>query len=150
MKSNPASYIIKTVAKNGCGIDCASKGEIKEAFKYLKPEDIVYSNPVKEPDDIRWAKNNNIKLTTADTIEELHKINSLAPKMKILWRLAIKETSTDKLSTPFSGKFGDDIDSEEEIHSRMKQIQDLGISLEGIHFHCGSGAHGSSAFGRAI
>jgi diaminopimelate decarboxylase len=29
MKSNPASYIIKTVSKNKGGIDCASKGEIK-------------------------------------------------------------------------------------------------------------------------
>lgn len=43
--------------------------------------------------------------------------------MKILWRLAIKEASTDKLSTPFSGKFGDDIDTIEEIEQRMKQIQ---------------------------
>ena len=32
----------------------------------------------------------------------------------------------------------------------MQQIKDLGVVLEGIHFHCGSGAHGSSAFGRAI
>ena len=48
MKSNPASYIIKTLAKNGAGLDCASKGEIKEAFKYgVSPDDIVYSNPVK-------------------------------------------------------------------------------------------------------
>lgn len=70
MKSNPASYIIKTLVKNGVGIDCASKGEIKEAFKYgVEADDIVYSNPVKEPDDIRWAKNNNVRLTTADTIE---------------------------------------------------------------------------------
>jgi diaminopimelate decarboxylase len=56
----------------------------------VEPDDIVYSNPVKEPDDIRWAKNNNIRLTTADTLEELLKIKTLAPKMKILWRLAIK------------------------------------------------------------
>jgi len=32
----------------------------------------------------------------------------------------------------------------------MKQIQEMGIRLKGIHFHCGSGQHGSSAFGRAI
>lgn len=70
--------------------------------------------------------------------------------MKILWRLAIKEESTDKLSTPFSGKFGDDIETIEEMENRMKQIQDMGVKLEGIHFHCGSGAHGSSAFNRAI
>lgn len=32
----------------------------------------------------------------------------------------------------------------------MKQIKDMGIKLEGIHFHCGSGQHGSSAFKRAV
>jgi diaminopimelate decarboxylase len=26
----------------------------------------------------------------------------------------------------------------------------MGINLKGIHFHCGSGQHGSSAFGRAV
>lgn len=32
----------------------------------------------------------------------------------------------------------------------MKEIAELGISLKGIHFHCGSGMHGSSGFGKAI
>jgi diaminopimelate decarboxylase len=26
----------------------------------------------------------------------------------------------------------------------------MGVSLKGIHFHCGSGQHGSSAFGKAV
>jgi len=26
----------------------------------------------------------------------------------------------------------------------------MGINLKGIHFHCGSGMHGSSAFGKAV
>jgi diaminopimelate decarboxylase len=32
----------------------------------------------------------------------------------------------------------------------MKQIQEMGINLHGIHFHCGSGHHGSSGFGKAV
>lgn len=36
------------------------------------------------------------------------------------------------------------------IDERMKEIADMGITLEGIHFHCGSGMHGSSAFGKAV
>ena len=39
--------------------------------------------------------------------------------MGILWRLSIKEEESDALATQFSGKFGDDIDSEEKIHERM-------------------------------
>lgn len=26
----------------------------------------------------------------------------------------------------------------------------MGVNLKGIHFHCGSGQHGSSAFNRAV
>lgn len=70
--------------------------------------------------------------------------------MEILWRIAIKEEANDKLSTPFSGKFGDDIDTSDKIHNRMKEIKDMGIKIKGIHFHCGSGMHGSSAFGKAV
>lgn len=70
--------------------------------------------------------------------------------MGVLWRVAIKEEATDKISTPFSGKFGDDLETDEEIDARMKEIANMGINLKGIHFHCGSGMHGSSGFGRAI
>jgi diaminopimelate decarboxylase len=70
--------------------------------------------------------------------------------MSVLWRISIKEEASDNLSTPFSGKFGDDIDCEESIRERMSQIQSLGVNLKGIHFHCGSGMHGSSAFGKAV
>lgn len=112
--------------------------------------DIVYSNPIKDESDLTWAEQNGIRYTTADSIDELIKIKQLAPTMNILWRIAIKEEASDNLSTPFSGKFGDDIDSSDKIHARMHQIQQMGISLKGIHFHCGSGQHGSSAFGKAV
>jgi len=113
-------------------------------------ENIVYSNPIKDESDLVWAENNGVKYTTADSIDELIKIKELAPNMQILWRIAIKEEASDKLATPFSGKFGDDIDTDEKIHTRMHEIQEMGIKIKGIHFHCGSGLHGSSAFGRAV
>ena len=40
--------------------------------------------------------------------------------MSILWRISIKEEASDNLATPFSGKFGDDLDSDEMIEARMK------------------------------
>lgn len=151
IKSNPLNCLLKELTAGGSGLDCASRTEIKQALDLgLRSSDIVYSNPIKDENDLEWASDNGITLTTADTIEELEKIQQLAPNMKILWRIAIKEEASDKLSTPFSGKFGDDIDSEAKIHSRMKEIRAMGIKLEGIHFHCGSGQHGSSAFGRAV
>jgi len=40
--------------------------------------------------------------------------------MGILWRIAIKEEATDNLATAFSGKFGDDLEGEQEIDARMR------------------------------
>lgn len=110
---------------------------------------VVYSNSIKDESDLQWAEKNGIKMTTADSIDELVKIKALAPKMSVLWRISIKEEASDNLS-PFSGKFGDDIDCEEKIRVRMREIQEMRVNVKGIHFHCGSGLHGSSAFGRAV
>ena len=85
----------------------------------VKPSDLVYSNPIKDENDLEWAAKNKIELTTADSIDELSKIKELAPNMKILWRLSIKEDASDNLATPFSGKFGDDLDTPEKMHDRM-------------------------------
>lgn len=151
IKSNPLSCLLKELTAGGAGLDCASRSEIRQALELGLPvADVVYSNPIKDENDLEWAADNGVRLTTADTLEELSKIQQLAPRMKVLWRIAIKEEAADKLATPFSGKFGDDLDSEARIHARMKEIRDMGVKLEGIHFHCGSGQHGSSAFGRAV
>lgn len=73
---------------------------------------IVYSNPIKNEKDLKWAAETGIKLTTADSIDQLYKIKKFAPNMDILWRIAIKEEATDNLATPFSGKFGDDLEND--------------------------------------
>ena len=99
---------------------------------------------------MQWAYENGIRLTTADSIDELQKILRIAPNMRILWRVAIKEEEKDNLATPFSGKFGDDLESVDKIRERMQEIADMGIKLKGIHFHCGSGHHGSSGFKKAV
>jgi ornithine decarboxylase len=151
IKSNPAMPLLNDFHANGASFDCASRAELESVMSVgASKEDIVYSNPIKDESDLTWAENNGVKYTTADSIDELFKIKELAPSMEVLWRISIKEEACDNLSTPFSGKFGDDIDSEEKIHTRMQQIQQMGVKLKGIHFHCGSGQHGSSAFGRAV
>lgn len=132
-------------------MDCASKDQIKSSLKAgVSLDNIVYSNPIKNEKDLLWASETGVKLTTADSIDELIKIKKFAPNMDVLWRIAIKEEASDNLATPFSGKFGDDLENDEMICDRMNEISDMNIKLKGIHFHCGSGQHGSSAFGRAV
>lgn len=151
IKSNPSMPILNDLQEHGCGFDCASRAELENVLDVgASKEDIVYSNPIKDEDDLEWAERNGIRLTTADSIDELLKVRDIAPKMGVLWRISIKEEAEDNLATPFSGKFGDDLETTQQIHLRMQQIAQYGVKLRGIHFHCGSGQHGSSGFGKAV
>jgi len=151
IKSNPIEPLLDDLHQLGSGFDCASKAEIKLALdRGALREDIVYSNSVKEVSSLKYAHKNKIFLTTADTFDELEKIQQVAPKMKVLWRLSIKEDNSEQLKTVFSNKFGDDLNSVDEAEERFRQIRNMGVKLEGIHFHCGSGQNGSSSFKKAI
>ncbi|CAK69987.1 unnamed protein product (macronuclear) [Paramecium tetraurelia] len=152
IKSNPIDPILKVIVDGPYGtFDCASKGEISTVIKSGVPgSKIVYSNPVKEEKDIQYAKSMGVEITSADTIDELIKIQKIAPEMKILWRISIVEENPEQMATVFSGKFGDDIPDLDAAHKRFQQIQQMGIQLHGIHFHCGSAVQGSSSFGKAI
>lgn len=70
IKSNPINCLVKELVDGGAGLDCASKAEIKQALDLgLTASDIVYSNPIKDENDLKWATENGVTLTTADTIE---------------------------------------------------------------------------------
>lgn len=57
------------------GFDCASKTEIKIALELgTRPQDIVFSNPIKLESDLAWANKKGVTLTTADTLSEIVKI----------------------------------------------------------------------------
>lgn len=72
-------------------MDCASKAEIETSLQAgVALQNIVYSNPIKNERDLIWASNIGVKLTTADSIDELKKIKQYAPNMDVLWRIAIK------------------------------------------------------------
>lgn len=156
IKSNPIQPLLTDVVSSELGLDCASKGEIQRAFNLgVSPKEIVYSNSIKEEKDLKWALKKKVLLTTADTLEEIKKIQQTQlersdREMKILWRISIKEDSAEKLATVFSNKFGDDLVSLNDIRAKFQTIKEMGVSLAGIHFHCGSGQHGSSSFQKAV
>ena len=57
----------------------------------IDPKRIIFSNSIKKIDDLKFAKKHKVRLTTADTIDELHKISAFHPNCEILWRIAIPE-----------------------------------------------------------
>jgi diaminopimelate decarboxylase len=92
IKSNPIAPILTQVRDNQLGFDCASKNEINTVLDLgVSAKDIVYSNSVKFEKDIHYAQQVGVEYTTADSIEEIQKIAQYGNKMKVLWRISIKE-----------------------------------------------------------
>ncbi len=70
IKSSPSMDLIKDLANQGAGMDCASKAEIESSLEAgVTLDKIVYSNPIKNEKDLIWAHQTGVKLTTADSIE---------------------------------------------------------------------------------
>jgi diaminopimelate decarboxylase len=84
----------------------------------VSPDKIIYSNPIKSEKDLITAGKNGITVTTADSINEVHKIKKHAPNMKIVWRIKTEEYEKSNIS--FHKKFGDDLSTEELARKRFQ------------------------------
>ena len=62
--------------------------------------------------DIAYAHQTGIKITVADTIDQIKKIKTFAPGMQILWRISVQENKEDNLCSAFSNKFGDNLETQ--------------------------------------
>ncbi|EGR31105.1 ornithine decarboxylase, putative, partial [Ichthyophthirius multifiliis] len=102
LKYNQISPLVHDLTLNGAGLDVSSQEEIRQGLQIgVNARDIIYSNPVKEEKDIIYAAKNNVLYTTADSFNELLKIQQLAPNMKILWRISIPVDNSKEISTSF-------------------------------------------------
>lgn len=56
VKCNPHGGLLRAVAGLGCGFDCASAAEIRQALATgVQPTDIIFAHTCKLPGDIRFA-----------------------------------------------------------------------------------------------
>lgn len=93
VKCNPLKCLLKDLNALGCGFDVASIGELQRLIDIgVNPEKIIFSNPFKIEKAIILASNYGVPITVADTVGEIQKIQTLAPKMKILWRISVSES----------------------------------------------------------
>ena len=75
VKSNPNKNILNLLNQHGVNFDCASKNELYTVVNsFKKPKQIIFANPCKMIEHIKYAKNKNIDLMTFDSYEELKKI----------------------------------------------------------------------------
>lgn len=75
--------LLELLALLGTGFDCASKAEIQKVMSLgVRPERIVYANPCKQANYIKFAKNVGVDLMTFDNENELRKTKACFPNAR--------------------------------------------------------------------
>eukprot|EP01101_Sappina_pedata_P011997 TRINITY_DN8158_c0_g1_i1.p1 TRINITY_DN8158_c0_g1~~TRINITY_DN8158_c0_g1_i1.p1 ORF type:complete len:604 (-),score=320.70 TRINITY_DN8158_c0_g1_i1:112-1923(-) len=145
MKSNPDINLVRVLQTLGAGFDCASKLELVEAIEVgAQPKDIIYANPCKGPEHIRYAREKGIEMMTFDSIVELDKIHSIYPESKVVLRILPDDRNS---LMPFGVKFGA---SFEDCKILIKRCKEIGLALVGVSFHVGSGCFSSKSYVDAV
>eukprot|EP00736_Rhodelphis_marinus_P007417 Rmarinus@m.11871 len=148
VKCNPDRGILQTLAELGAGFDCASKAELQAVLDLDGPcgtPDILYANPIKMCNHLKFATKNGVDIMTFDSEDELIKISMHAPNAKLVLRLYTTDESMSLC--PLGHKFGASLDSCAKLFTKAKE---LGLSVVGVSFHVGSGCLESTAFLEAV
>jgi ornithine decarboxylase len=141
IKANPSIEIIKILTKpkiplNNCiGFDSASINEIKLSLDYIKPNNIIYTNPhmIPHEKEILCSLLKKTSLKVVDTLCEVKKIEEYKIKTDLLIRLI---SNIHVANVKFDSKFGCDLKEAFEI---LKYADEHNLKIKGISFHIGSG-----------
>lgn len=145
IKCNPNKKIIDTLNGLGVNFDCASQLEIQQILDVTNdPGRIIFANPCKTPDHIRYAREKSVDLVTFDCEEEMFKIQKYHPGARLVLRLAVDDS---KSQIKFSKKFGCSLANVKKL---LLLSQVLELNVVGFSFHVGSKCMSSETYYRAV
>ena len=165
VKSNPDPMILNVLAKLGCGFDCASRAEILAAIEALelsgnsvKPSDesesstgvgaglpkILYANPCKDGDSLKFSRLRDIDYLTFDSQCELEKINLYHRFATNILRIKVDDSHSEcKMGIKFGCSY-------EEAIELLEKAKSMEINVAGVSFHVGSNCRSANSFRKAI
>ncbi|GMH62979.1 hypothetical protein TL16_g03598 [Triparma laevis f. inornata] len=149
---DPRVLLSLTSSPLPCGFDCASMEEIR-AVPPFSSKKIIYANPQKSNQGIKFSLNRNVYNMTFDSEYELLKVASVAREMEeqreigMILRLLVPD---DHSKVPLGEKFGAPPEKAIELYNEMRENFDDVLTFIGISFHVGSGAHDPSSYKNAI
>ncbi|XP_069478540.1 antizyme inhibitor 2-like [Ambystoma mexicanum] len=145
VKCNNSREIVQILAELGTGFDCASKVEIELVQGLCVPADrIIYANPCKQINQIKYAAKNGVLLMTFDNEVELAKVARSHPNSRMVLRI---HTDDSQSSARLSVKFGAPLKSCRHL---LEMAKALNVEVIGVSFHVGSGCNNPQAFLQAI
>ena len=133
VKANPHPAIVAALAREGCGFEISSPGELRPLIEAgVPPERIVSSNPVKTPAFIRVAHDYGVESFAIDSRTELAKLAAGAPGARVHCRVEVDNSGS---MWPLARKFGC---KPAEAVELLAAARELGLRPEGLTFHVGS------------
>uniref|UniRef100_A0A914V0E2 ornithine decarboxylase n=1 Tax=Plectus sambesii TaxID=2011161 RepID=A0A914V0E2_9BILA len=147
VKCNNDPVLMRLLADQGAGFDCASKGEIDQILEHglAPPEKIIYANPCKTRNYIKHAARCQVNMMTFDCEDELHKVKSFHPHAQMILRIAVSDPTAQ---CPLNIKFG--CDPIQAGPALLAAAAELSVDVVGISFHVGSGCNDPTAYAVAI
>ena len=138
LKANSNGAVLRLLAKNGCGADIVSGGELFRAINAgMPPEKIVYAGVGKTEEEIRSALRAKILMFNVESEDELREIDRVAGKLGTRAAVALRiNPDIDAKTHPYIStgmrehKFGISIDNALEnyrLASRLKNIRIVGV-----------------------
>nr|VFJ71291.1 MAG: ornithine decarboxylase [Candidatus Kentron sp. FW] len=133
VKANPTPDLLRVLHDAGGRFDIASTGELQRVSALgIPPEAIIYSNPIKSPDEIEFAYKAGIDTFFYDNPWELDKIARAAPGARVMLRLSVNNPNC---VVDLGAKFGCTHDEAEQL---LMAALEQGLVPRGLCFHVGS------------
>jgi diaminopimelate decarboxylase len=144
LKANSNGAILRALAKEGCGADVVSGGELYLArVAGIPPKKIVYAGVGKTGEEIRFALKSRILMFNIESSDELKAIDRIAGQMKMKAPVALRVNPNINASThPYIStglrkhKFG--IAMESALENYLLARKQVNTEIKGIHCHIGS------------
>jgi ornithine decarboxylase len=145
VKANPDPTLLAALVGAGCRFDVASPAEITAALMAgATANELLYSNPVKRREDVRFAARLGVDLFVVDSPGEVAKVAAAAPGSGVLCRLVTSGAGSD---WPLSRKYGC---STGEAVSILREAARLGLRPDGVSFHVGSQQRDPEAWAKPV
>ncbi len=157
MKANANADLLKSLAREGHGVDTVSGSEIEDAMLAgFEPEKIIFSGVGKTKMEIELAIRHGIKQINVESPQELARIGQIAThlnkKINVAFRMNpdVNPQTHPYITTGFrENKFGMDESFLPELKELLRQYEER-VVLRGLTFHIGSQVTGLSSFREAI
>jgi len=144
LKANSSGAILRLLAKQGCGADIVSGGELFRARRAGIPGDrIVYAGVGKTEKEIRSALKAGILMFNVESVDELREIDRVAGTMKLKAPVALRiNPDIDPQTHPYIStgmkehKFGISIEDAIEHYRLASKLRN--VDVIGVQKHIGS------------